>query len=105
MQSIVLSHASAPNWALSWPLPQVANDPAAPSKDVKLLDLMKGAEARRLFQLKQQNDKISVSAVWMTEEDGVEEKREERDVRRVAEKAGVDFRVWIDEKYFIDEYD
>jgi deoxyribodipyrimidine photo-lyase len=58
-----------------------------------------------LFQLKQQNDKISVSAVWMTEEDGVEEKREERDVRRVAEKAGVDFRVWIDEKYFIDEYD
>jgi DSF synthase len=53
MQSIVLSHASAPNWALSWPLPQVANDPAAPSKDVKLLDLMKGAEARRLFQLKQ----------------------------------------------------
>lgn len=58
-----------------------------------------------LFQLKQQNDKISVSAVWMTEEEGVEEKGEERDVRRAAEKAGVDFRLWMDEKYFIDEYD
>lgn len=56
-------------------------------------------------QIKQQNDKISVSAVWMTEEEGVEEKREEREVRRAAERAGVDFRLWIDEKYFIDEYD
>lgn len=58
-----------------------------------------------LSQLKQQNDKVSVSAVWMTEEEGVEEKREEREVRRAAESAGVDFRLWIDEKYFIDEYD
>lgn len=56
-----------------------------------------------LVQLKQQNDKTPVSAIWMTEEEGVEEKSEERDVRRAAEKAGVDFRLWIDEKYFIDE--
>ncbi|KEF61909.1 uncharacterized protein A1O9_03481 [Exophiala aquamarina CBS 119918] len=58
-----------------------------------------------LAQLKQQNDKTLVSAIWMTEEEGVEEKRDERDVRRAAEKAGADFRLWIDEKYFIDDRD
>ena len=46
---------------------------------------------------------VSISALWMTEEEGVEEKREERDVRRATEKAGIDFKLWIDEKYFIDE--
>ena len=53
MQSIALSHASAPSRALSWPLPQAAKEPAAPANDAKLLDLMKGAEARRLFRLEQ----------------------------------------------------
>jgi len=57
-----------------------------------------------LVQLNRQNDKTSVSAIWMTEEEGVEEKREEGDVRRAAEKAGVEFCLWTDEKYFIDEY-
>jgi deoxyribodipyrimidine photo-lyase len=56
-----------------------------------------------LEHYKQQNDGTSVSAVWMTEEEGVEEKREERDARRAAQEAGVDFRLWVDEKYFIDE--
>jgi deoxyribodipyrimidine photo-lyase len=41
----------------------------------------------------------------MTSEEGVEEKREERDVRRAVEEADKDFRLWKDEKYFIDEYD
>jgi hypothetical protein len=40
----------------------------------------------------------------MTEEEGVEEKRDERDIRQVAGNAGVDFRLWLDEKFFIDEY-
>ena len=56
-----------------------------------------------LEEFRQHTDEASVTAVWLTEEEGVEEKREERDVRRAAEKAGVDFRMWIDEKYFIDE--
>jgi deoxyribodipyrimidine photo-lyase len=56
-----------------------------------------------LKQLKQVGKDISVSAVWMTEEEGVEEKREERDVRRAAEKSGADFKLWLDEKYYIDE--
>ena len=45
-----------------------------------------------------------VSGVWMTEEDGSEEKREERAVRRATEKHGVDFKLWVDEKYLVDEY-
>lgn len=44
-----------------------------------------------------------VAAVWMTEEEGGEEKREERQVRSATEKAGVDFKLCIDEKYLIDE--
>lgn len=45
----------------------------------------------------------SVSAVWMTSEEGVEEKKEEGDVRLVAESEGAEFRLWLDEKYLIDE--
>ena len=56
-----------------------------------------------LEEFSQHKDEAAVTAVWLTEEEGVEEKREERDVRRVAKKAGVDFKLWIDEKYFIDE--
>ena len=48
-------------------------------------------------------DEAEVTGVWMTEEEGVEEKREERDVRRVSENAGIGFKLWIDEKYYIDE--
>lgn len=44
-----------------------------------------------------------VAGVWMTEEEGVEEKREERDVRGAAEGAGTEFKLWTDEKYFVDE--
>lgn len=44
-----------------------------------------------------------IAAVWMTGEEGVEEKREENDARRVAEEAGAPFRLWTDEKYFVDE--
>lgn len=46
---------------------------------------------------------LGVAAVWMTREDGIEEKREERDVRKVTEGAGAQFKLWKDEKYFVDE--
>ncbi|SRR6266498_1153674 len=45
-----------------------------------------------------------VVGICMTSEEGVEEKREENDVRDVAEVEGIDFRLLRDEKYFIDEY-
>src|SRR2546423_2763010 len=41
----------------------------------------------------------------MTSEEGVEEKQEEHDVRRAAEEVGKYFKLWMDKKYFIDEYD
>lgn len=50
-----------------------------------------------------EREDAEVAGVWMTEEEGVEEKREEREVRRASEKAGVDFKLWIDEKYLVDE--
>jgi deoxyribodipyrimidine photo-lyase len=39
----------------------------------------------------------------MTEEEGIEEKREELDVKKTCEEHGVEFRLFKDEKYFIDE--
>lgn len=47
--------------------------------------------------------KAEIVAVWMTDEEGVEEKREERDVRRAAQDAGTQFKLWTDEKYYVDE--
>lgn len=44
-----------------------------------------------------------IGAVWMTSEEGVEERREERAVKKACETAGVDFKLWVDEKYYIDE--
>jgi len=66
MQSIALSHASVPGRAMSWPLPFVTKEPAAPLNDAKLLDLMKGAEARRLFKLEQLevNCDAQAGALW-----------------------------------------
>lgn len=48
-------------------------------------------------------ENTEVFGVWMTEEEGVEEKREERDVREATREAGTGFRLFVDEKYLIDE--
>ncbi|ORY67320.1 DASH family cryptochrome [Pseudomassariella vexata] len=47
----------------------------------------------------------TVGAVWMMSEEGVEEKRDEKAVSSVCSNAGVEFKVWNDEKYFIDDRD
>lgn len=46
-----------------------------------------------------------VVGIWMTGEEGIEEKREEREVRRVADGEGIDFKLFVDEKYFVDDRD
>ena len=48
-------------------------------------------------------DNTEVAAVWMTEEEGVEEKREEKDVRKAVEGTQTEFKLWTDEKYYVDE--
>ncbi|KAK2000423.1 DASH family cryptochrome [Colletotrichum falcatum] len=49
--------------------------------------------------------KQKVGAVWMTAEESVEEKRDEKAVSAACEKHGVAFKTWVDEKYFIDDRD
>ncbi|KAG9239146.1 putative cryptochrome DASH, mitochondrial [Amylocarpus encephaloides] len=46
-----------------------------------------------------------VGAVWMIAEEGVEEKREERLVKKVCEEAKADFKLFVDEKYLKDDRD
>ncbi|KAI9642054.1 hypothetical protein NHQ30_009925 [Ciborinia camelliae] len=53
----------------------------------------------------EQIDGSKVSAVWMTSEEGWEEKREERSMKNICDKARVDFKLWQDEKYLIDDRD
>lgn len=48
-------------------------------------------------------EKVEVAGVWMTAEEGVEEKREEQDVRTAAKEAQTEFKLYMDEKYYIDE--
>lgn len=45
----------------------------------------------------------TLGAVWMTEEKSSEEIREQKDVASVCADNGIDFKLWADEKYFIDE--
>jgi deoxyribodipyrimidine photo-lyase len=46
---------------------------------------------------------LKIAAVWMTGEEGYEEIRDEKAVAKICAQAGIDFRLWADEKYFIDE--
>lgn len=52
------------------------------------------------------NDKHhKVGAVWMTSDEGVEEKADEDAIASICAGSGIKFQTWADEKYFIDEYD
>ena len=56
-----------------------------------------------LDAFRQDEQRAEVIGVWMTSEEGVEEQREERDVKNVVEGDGKEFKLWTDEKYYIDE--
>lgn len=45
-----------------------------------------------------------VTGVWMTDDDGTEEKYDEGILKKLAEKHKINFKVWEDEKYYVDEY-
>jgi deoxyribodipyrimidine photo-lyase len=49
------------------------------------------------------DSELKVGGVWMTSEEGVEEGREERDVKHFCEESGINFKLWVDEKYLLDE--
>ncbi|PSR90753.1 DASH family cryptochrome [Coniella lustricola] len=48
---------------------------------------------------------LNVGAVWMTSEDGVEERADQRAVSAACKKHGIDFKLWNDEKYYVDDRD
>jgi len=48
---------------------------------------------------------VDIYGVWMTGEVAFEELQEERKVRRIVEEHGKEFRLFPDEKFFVDEYD
>jgi deoxyribodipyrimidine photo-lyase len=50
-----------------------------------------------------ERDDVDVHGVWMTEEEGWEEKQQEKHVERLMEQEDKEFRLFADEKYYIDE--
>lgn len=46
---------------------------------------------------------VEVHGVWMTSEEAWEEKYEEEEVEKLASAENIDFTLWPDEKYFVDE--
>ncbi|KAF7554162.1 hypothetical protein G7Z17_g3095 [Cylindrodendrum hubeiense] len=47
----------------------------------------------------------SIDAVWMTEEKSFEEEEDQKAVSNVCTLNRIDFKLWADEKYFIDDHD
>jgi deoxyribodipyrimidine photo-lyase len=55
------------------------------------------------FEKEEQNAEIY--GIWMTGEVASEELQEESEVQRIVQEHGTDFRLFSDEKFFVDEYD
>ena len=51
-----------------------------------------------------ERDDVEVHGLWMTGEEGWEEKQEEKHVKRLLQQEDKEFKIWIDEKYFVHEY-
>jgi deoxyribodipyrimidine photo-lyase len=49
-------------------------------------------------------NKADVTGIWMTADESPEEKDEEKTVRKIADQNGVEFKLWDDEKFYVDEY-
>lgn len=52
-----------------------------------------------------QRDDVEVHGLWMTAEEGWEEKIEEKEVKQLLQEEKKDFKLWVDEKYFVDDRD
>ena len=66
---------------------------------------MIGQVVKEMLDAFRQNEESGeVVAVWMTSEEGVEEQREEQEVKKAVDAKKREFRLWTDEKYYIDEY-
>lgn len=72
--------------------------------DLEIRVGMAGQVINEMLEAFKQAD-TEIAGVWMTDEEGVEEKREERDVRKATEAAQTEFKLWVDEKYYVDDRD
>jgi hypothetical protein len=45
-----------------------------------------------------------ITGVWMTSDDGTEERDEVKAVEKIATDHDIPFKLWADEKFYIDEY-
>lgn len=52
-----------------------------------------------------ENKDAEIHGLWMTSEEGWEEKVEEEDVRKLMSQEKAEFKLWEDEKYFVDDRD
>ncbi|KAH7037527.1 DNA photolyase, FAD-binding/Cryptochrome [Microdochium trichocladiopsis] len=57
------------------------------------------------IQQRLEQEKKHVGAVWTIDEEGTEEKDEEKSLADVCAKNNISFKLWTDEKYFIDDRD
>lgn len=48
-------------------------------------------------------NELNVGGVWAIGEEGFEERRDEKTISETCSSLNLDFRIWVDEKYFIDE--
>ncbi|KAI1800877.1 cryptochrome [Daldinia bambusicola] len=48
---------------------------------------------------------VEVGGIWAIEEEGYEEKRDEKCISEACSGLGINFQKWVDEKYFIDDRD
>ncbi|KAH8730512.1 DNA photolyase, FAD-binding/Cryptochrome [Phaeosphaeriaceae sp. PMI808] len=46
-----------------------------------------------------------ITGIWMTDDDGTEEKHDQRVVEQIAAKHDIPFKVWVDEKFYIHDRD
>lgn len=46
-----------------------------------------------------------ISGLWITDEVATEEKDDEASLRKLTEARGIDYKIWVDEKYFVDDRD
>ncbi|KAI1457293.1 cryptochrome [Annulohypoxylon moriforme] len=57
---------------------------------------------KKLVEGLRQNE-LNVGGVWTIGEEGTEEKRDETAISETCSSLSIDFRIWVDEKYFIDD--
>jgi deoxyribodipyrimidine photo-lyase len=64
---------------------------------------MSGEVVGDMLRRIEEEKRLKVGAVWMVGEEGVEENREEGAVKDACREMDVEFKLWNDEKYLIDE--